>query len=69
MPLMERAKAATNPLAQRLLTLMDRKKSNLCVAVDTQSSVELISMAEKVSTMKTFLFVYFFKEMLFSELL
>ncbi|KAL7642133.1 UNVERIFIED_CONTAM: hypothetical protein RMT77_006693 [Armadillidium vulgare] len=48
MPLMERAKAATNPLAQRLLTLMDRKKSNLCVAVDTQSSVELISMAEKL---------------------
>lgn len=51
MPLVERAKVATHPLAQRLLALITRKKSNLCIAVDTQSSSELISLAEKVRTM------------------
>lgn len=40
-----RAELTTNPLSKRLLTLMDEKKSNLCLAVDTEDPEKLLSIA------------------------
>ncbi|KAJ3302646.1 orotidine 5'-phosphate decarboxylase [Blyttiomyces sp. JEL0837] len=41
-----RANNHTNPTAKRLLTLMDKKKTNLSVAVDVTSKAELLRLAD-----------------------
>lgn len=43
-----RAKSASCEVAQQLLNLMARKKSNLCVAADVQDASELVALAKKV---------------------
>lgn len=43
-----RAKNASNPVATRLLQLMDAKKTNLCVSADLTSAAEILQLAEAV---------------------
>ena len=42
----ERAKLTSNPTSQRLLQLMARKKSCLCVSADVRTSAELVGLAD-----------------------
>lgn len=46
--LTERAKLATHPLAKRLFSLMEEKRTNLAVAIDTTSQEELLKMADRL---------------------
>lgn len=46
--LKDRASQSTNVLSRRLFNLIESKKSNLCVAVDVQTSQELLLFADKV---------------------
>lgn len=41
----ERANTSIHPIAKKLFALIEQKKTNLCVAVDTNSSEELIKLA------------------------
>jgi orotidine-5'-phosphate decarboxylase len=41
-----RAEAHSNPTAKKLLYLMDRKKTNLSVAVDVTKKTELLRLAD-----------------------
>ncbi|KAJ3299243.1 orotidine 5'-phosphate decarboxylase [Borealophlyctis nickersoniae] len=43
-----RAAHHTNPTAKRLLNLMDKKQSNLSVAVDVNTKAELLDLADKL---------------------
>ncbi|PIR96857.1 MAG: orotidine-5'-phosphate decarboxylase [Candidatus Doudnabacteria bacterium CG10_big_fil_rev_8_21_14_0_10_41_10] len=44
----ERAKLCKNPLAQKLLLLMEEKQTNLCPAADFSKSQELLELADKM---------------------
>jgi orotidine-5'-phosphate decarboxylase len=44
----ERIKNQTNPTAIKLLEIMEKKKTNLSVAVDVTSKVELLKLADKL---------------------
>ncbi len=44
----ERAALSKHPLSQKLFSLMAKKGSNLCVAVDFTNSQQIIDLAEKV---------------------
>ncbi|XP_076064651.1 uridine 5'-monophosphate synthase-like isoform X1 [Oratosquilla oratoria] len=43
-----RIQTTVHPVAQKLLALMVKKKSNLCVAADVDTSAKLLELAEKV---------------------
>lgn len=43
-----RAELCLNPLGSKLFKLMDRKKTNLCVAADVKSVNELLDLADKI---------------------
>lgn len=45
----ERAKDHPNPTARRLLELMDRKKTNLCVSVDVTTCAEALEVVRRVA--------------------
>lgn len=38
----------TNPTAQRILTIMDRKRTNLCVSVDVTKADEVLEIVRMV---------------------
>ncbi|TPX33502.1 orotidine-5'-phosphate decarboxylase [Synchytrium microbalum] len=42
----DRASSHTNPLSKRLLTLMDDKRTNLCIAADVTTKKELLQLAD-----------------------
>ena len=44
----ERASAHSNPAAKRLLEVMDRKKTNLCVSVDVTTTQEVLDIVKAV---------------------
>ncbi|KAG7192123.1 orotidine 5'-phosphate decarboxylase [Scheffersomyces spartinae] len=44
----ERASSHPSAVAQRLLKLMDEKKSNLCASVDVKTTSELLALIEKL---------------------
>lgn len=44
----ERAKISTHPIAKRLLQIMEEKKTNLCVTIDTDNCQELMNIAKQV---------------------
>ena len=44
----ERASISTHEIGKSLFSLMEKKKTNLCVAVDTKSSQELLDLADKL---------------------
>lgn len=44
----DRAKVHPNPLARRLLRLMDRKRTNLCVSVDVTDKASFLRIVEAV---------------------
>jgi hypothetical protein len=44
----ERAKSLTNPAAKLLLETMERKKTNLCVSVDTVKSADFLAIVDAV---------------------
>lgn len=46
LPYCKRAKLASNPLASRLLELMERKLSNLCLAADLTRADAILELAE-----------------------
>jgi hypothetical protein len=41
-------RGAANPSAKLMLEVMERKRSNLCVAVDVTTTAELIKLADAV---------------------
>lgn len=43
-----RAAVHVNPAAKRLLELMDRKKTNLCVSVDVTTAQEVLDIVKAV---------------------
>lgn len=43
----KRSENATNPMAKQLLQLLERKKSNLCIAADLVRSQDLLDLADK----------------------
>ena len=45
-----RAKQATNPVAAKLLRIMEIKESNLCLAADVTSSTDLLSLAKSLGS-------------------
>lgn len=45
---LKRAKIANHPVAKRLLEIMDKKKTNLCAAINVNHSEELIKFTELV---------------------
>ncbi len=45
---LQRSQLATNPTAQKLLKLMEEKKTNLCVAADVTTSGELLNLAHAI---------------------
>lgn len=44
----ERASSQANPAAKRLLELMDRKQTNLCVSVDVTTAKEVLEIVKAV---------------------
>ena len=44
----ERASSQVNPAAKRLLELMDRKQTNLCVSVDVTTTQEVLDIVKAV---------------------
>lgn len=44
----ERSRFHDNPAAKRLLEVMERKKSNLCVSVDVTTSKDLLEVVRRV---------------------
>jgi orotidine-5'-phosphate decarboxylase len=44
----ERAELHTNPTAKRLLGIMERKRSNLCVSVDVSTTAEALQVIRRV---------------------
>jgi hypothetical protein len=44
----ERASSQANPAAKRLLQLMDRKQTNLCVSVDVTTTKEVLEIVKAV---------------------
>lgn len=44
----ERADAAPNAMAKRLLAIMDRKKTNLAVAADVEKAEDVVALADKI---------------------
>lgn len=44
----ERARISNQPVAKRLLHIMEEKKTNLCVATDTNSCHELINLVKQI---------------------
>lgn len=44
-----RAAAHPNPTARRLLEIMDRKKTNLCVSVDVTKSADVLEVVRRVA--------------------
>ncbi|EGV65664.1 orotidine 5'-phosphate decarboxylase [Yamadazyma tenuis] len=44
----QRAEIHPSPVAQRLLRLMDSKKTNLCASVDVRTTSELLSLIDKL---------------------
>jgi orotidine-5'-phosphate decarboxylase len=44
----ERATSQSNPAAKRLLELMDRKQTNLCVSVDVTTTQEVLDIVKAV---------------------
>lgn len=45
----DRVAAHTNPTARRLLEIMDRKKTNLCVSVDVTKSADVLEVVRRVA--------------------
>jgi orotidine-5'-phosphate decarboxylase len=45
----ERAAAHPNPTARKLLEIMDRKKTNLCVSVDVTKSADVLEVVRRVA--------------------
>jgi orotidine-5'-phosphate decarboxylase len=45
---LDRSSNFTNPTAIRLLQLMDRKRTNLCVAVDCTTKAELLAITRQI---------------------
>jgi len=45
---LQRVQFHSNPTAQRLLTLMDKKNTNLCVAADVTTKKELLQLADRI---------------------
>lgn len=43
-----RAEKHTNPTAKRLLEIMERKKTNLCVSVDVTTAAEALEVVRRV---------------------
>ena len=44
----ERAKLHSNPAAKLLLETMERKKTNLCVSVDTVKSTDFLAIVDAI---------------------
>jgi orotidine-5'-phosphate decarboxylase len=44
----ERAGSQANPAAKRLLELMDRKQTNLCVSVDVTTTKEVLEIVKAI---------------------
>jgi len=44
----ERASSQSNPAAKRLLELMDRKQTNLCVSVDVTTTQEVLEIVKAI---------------------
>jgi len=44
----ERAKFQTNPAAKALLETIERKKTNLCVSVDTVKSADFLAIIDAI---------------------
>jgi len=44
----ERARISQNPLTKRILEIIEKKKSNLCVSVDLIKKQEFLELIDKV---------------------
>lgn len=50
----ERAKLCSNQVARKILEIMSRKKTNLCLSADVVSAVELVELADKLGESECF---------------
>jgi len=50
LPFNQRAAEATSPVARRLFEVMERKRSNLCVAADVTTAHELVALTRAVAS-------------------